>query len=429
MKRKPYLIIGNSVAAMGAVEGIRSVDKDRPITIVSKEPQHTYSRPLISYLLAGKVEEDQMHYRPEGFYETNDVTPLLGEMAVGLDTEARTVRTDSGRELGYEKLLVATGGTPILPPNVAGLDHEGVFTFTSWNDAREIEEFIEQRGVENAVVVGGGLIGLKSMEALVTLGIHTTLVELADCVLSSTFDDTASELARNALENAGVDVRCSTTVQTIKEKNGRVDSVVLKCGTEVPCTLVIFAIGVLPNLEVVENSSVETDRGILVDDTMESSCENLYAAGDVAQAQELFSGNRRTIPIFPNAYRQGLIAGRNMAGEKRSYEGGMAMNSVDIFGLPTISVGLTDPEGDGYEIMQELDRDEPAYRKIVLRNNRIVGAIFIGQIDRAGIITGLARQKIDVSDFKDMLLTDDFGLISLPQDYRNKVVNGHPLEV
>lgn len=430
MPSHPYLIIGNSVAAMGAVEGIRSTDPDRPVTVLSREERHTYSRPLISYLLAGKVDEAGMLYRPEGFYEENDVTPLLGVEAIGLDAGRHIVRTRDGRNLRYGKLLIATGGTPILPPNVEGIDTPGVFTFTSWEDAERIESFIEENEVETAVVVGGGLIGLKSMEALVERGIHTTLVELADQVLSATFDETASQMARHSMERAGVDVRCETTVESIQQEDGRVSGATLRCGTEVPCSLVIFAIGVLPNTRVVEDTPVDTDRGILVDDHMRSSEPDVYAAGDVAQARELFSGQKRTIPIFPNAYRQGLIAGINMAGRERSYQGGMAMNSVDVFGLPTISVGLTDPDDEEeYEILEDLDPDEPAYRKIVLREDRIVGAIFIGKVDRAGIITGLAKQRLDVSEFKDLLLSEEFGLISLPADYRRHVVSGHAMDV
>lgn len=430
MKRIPYLLIGNSAAAMGAVEGIRRVDPDRPITIVAQEPQHTYSRPLISYLLAGTVDEEQMLYRPEDFYDNNNINTRLGVTAKNLNPASQVVTTDTGEELAYENVLIATGGKPILPPNVAGIDADGVFTFTTWDDANTIDDYITTHNVENAVVVGGGLIGLKSMEALVKRNIHTTLVELADQVLNTTFDRTASDMAQQAMEEAGVDVRCGTTVERISQENGKVDGAILQCGTRIPCSLVIFAIGVLPNTDILDDTDVETDRGVLVDDRMKSSSDNVYGAGDVAQARELFSGEKRTIPILPNAYRQGLVAGINMAGNSRDFDGGLAMNSVDIFGLPTISIGITAPDNDEhYEIMTDYDAEVPSYRKIVLRDDRIVGAIFIGDIDRAGIITGLARQKIDVSDFKESILSDDFGLITLPDDYRQKVVNGHPLEV
>ncbi len=218
MNRCPYVIIGNSVAAMGAVAGIREVDPDRPITIVAREPHHTYSRPLISYLLGGKIDESRMLYRPADFYEENNVRAILGVEATGVDTEAQTVQTAAGESLVFEKLLIATGGRPIVPHDIAGTDAEGVFTFTTWDDACNIKAFIADHTVQEAVVVGGGLIGLKSVEALVTLGIKTTVVELADRILSATFDRTASDLAQQALEDGGVQVHCNNTVAEIGKR-------------------------------------------------------------------------------------------------------------------------------------------------------------------------------------------------------------------
>lgn len=429
MNRSPYLIIGNSVAAMGAVRGIREVDPEGGITIVAREPYHTYSRPLITYLLGGRVDESAMSYRPADFYEKNGVRPILGVEATGIDTEARVVHTADGDSLGFDRLLIATGGTPIIPQDVRGVRGEGVFTFTTWDDARNIKAFMKQNSVQEAVIVGGGLIGLKSVEALVALGVKATVVELADRILSLTFDRTASDLAQAALAKAGVDVRCGTTVAEIRRAGGRVVGVTLRDGSTVPCGMVIFAIGVAPNERIVEGTPIEVARGIVVDEHMQTSVEGIFAAGDVAEATDLISGEKRCIPILPTASRQGYIAGCNMAGRKRTYEGGMAMNAVDICGLPTISLGLTVPDGDGYEVLSTSDEEAGVYKKLVLKGDRIVGAIFIGSIERAGIITGLIRDRISVGGFKDMLLTDEFGLISLPTEYRKHLVSGEGIEV
>ncbi len=429
MNRVPYIIIGNSVAGVAGVSGIRNTDANRPITLISDEPHHTYSRPLISYLLAGKVDEDAMHYRAPDFYERSNVRPLLGTRVRRVNTRQRTVTLGEGDELGFEKLLIATGGAPIVPRDVEGVDADGVFTFTTWDHARKVGDYIEARGITDAVVVGGGLIGLKSMEALVERSIRTTVVELADQVLGATFDRTASRLARGLLEEAGVSVRCGTTVARIITADDRTVGVELRDGTEVSCGLVMFAIGVSPNTGIVADTAVRTDRGILVGDTMMTSVEGIYAAGDVAQARELLSGESRCIPILPDAYRQGFIAGCNMAGGRHVYSGGLAMNAVEVLGVPTVSVGQTAPDGDGYEVLSQLDEEQPLYRKIVLRDNRVVGAVFFGDIDRAGIITGLIREGLDVSQFKDLLLTDEFGLISLPRQYRKHVVSGQGILV
>ena len=424
-----YTIIGNSAAGIGAVEAIRERDPRGRITVLSKEPYHAYSRPLISYWLGGKVDDDAMPYRDEDFYERHDVEPKLGVRAVGLDSERRVVKTEDGEEVPYDRLLVATGGAPMVPPQMEGAEAEGVFTFTTWNEARAIREYCESHGVSRAVVVGAGLIGLKSTEALVQMGLDVSVVELADRVLGATFDRTASDMAEAAMERAGVNVRCEDTISRIRREAGHVSGVTLRSGDELDADLVMMAIGVRPNVQPVAGSPVEVDRGILVDEHMETSVGEIYAAGDVAQAPELLSEGLQTLAILPDAYRQGAVAGANMAGETEKYAGGLPMNSVDVFGLPTISVGETDPDDEDAEILIDRDEAERIYKKLVLRRGVLVGAIFIGDIERAGIYTGLIRRKVDVSDYREVLLSEEFGLLSLPADYRKHVVSGMGMEV
>ena len=428
-KNNKYTIIGNSAAAIAAVESIRKVDQESGITLIASEEHHTYSRPLISYWLGGEVDDERMPYRPPDFYEKNGVDTMLGVEVTSVDPEPRVLTTRDGDEVPFDRLLIATGGTPIVPPDVEGAEAEGVFTFTTWEDARAIESYIEEHGVKKALVVGAGLIGLKSTEALGAREIEVTVVELADRVLSATFDNTASMLAREAMEKAGIHTLCENTVSSIEQEEGRVRSATLRDGTEVDAELVLFAIGVRPNTALVQDTPIQVDRGILVDDRMETSVEGIYAAGDVAQAGQLLTDERRTLPILPTAYRQGSVAGSNMAGATRKYEGGVPMNSVDIFGLPTISVGMTAPDDEDTECLTRFEEEENTYKKLVLKDDRIVGAIFIGDIERAGIFTGLIKQKVDVSRFKDVLLSDDFGLLSLPAEYRKHVVSGLGMEV
>jgi NAD(P)H-nitrite reductase large subunit len=418
------VVLGNSTAAVGCIEGIRENDGTSQIVLIAKEPEHAYPRPLISYLLGGEVDDSRMTYRPTDFYKRNRVEAHLGLEATGIDVEKREVLTTDGKRYAFDKLLIGVGGLPIVPP-LKNANTTGVFTFTTYQDAREIKAYIKARKVETAIVVGGGLIGLKSAEALHKLGIKVHLVELADRILSITFDEEASRISREQLEKNGVSVRCGTTVDEIKVSGGVVSGVKLKDGTVLECGMVIFAIGVRPNLKIVQGTSIQTNKGIVVDEHMETSIKGIYAAGDVAEAADALYGGKRPIPIFPNAYRQGKVAGKNMAGEPMAFEGGMPMNSVDVLGLPTISVGITAPQDpEGYEMLSKKSDNPVSYRKIVLKDNRIVGVIFIGDIDRAGIFTGLVKNRVDASQFKDLLLTDDFGLISLPREYRKHMVSG-----
>ncbi len=425
-----YVIIGNSAAAVGAVEAIRRCDAENPITVVADEPHHVYSRPLISYLLGGMVDEGRMDYRPRDFYTRQRVETMLGVRVTRVDPARQSLTLADGETLPYDRLLIATGGRPFVPP-VPGVDLEGVFTFTCLDDARRIALYIEQYEARSALVVGGGLIGLKTAEALMARAMQVVIVELADRILSMTFDHTASRLAESLLRRAGADVRTGLTVKEIAERDGRVGHAILQSGEQVECDLVVFAIGVRPNVGLIPSEAgIRVNRGIVVNRRMQTSVPNIYAAGDCAEGYDMLLGKNRPIAIWPNAYRQGYVAGCNMAGVEREDEGGLPMNAVEVCGVPTISIGLTGPsDGDDYEIMERYDRAAPAYRRLVLRDNRLVGAICIGDVDRAGIYTGLIRGHVNVAPFKDHLLAGNFGLISLPREYRKHLVVGEGIEV
>lgn len=421
--RARYLIIGNSTAAVGAVEGIRRLDRETPIVLVSKEAYHTYSRPLISHLLAGEVDEERMYFRPRDFYERNNVDTRLGVEAVRVDVDAFAVETADGGKILFEQLLVATGGRPFVP-DIPGGDAEGVFTFTSWDDAKAVAAHIRKTGAGKAVVVGGGLIGIKAAEALHARGLAVTLVELADRLLPLALNEKGSELAAASLRDAGVSLECGTTIERILAPEGAVSGVILKGGREIACGIVVIAVGVVPDTSIVEGSRIETDRGILINERSATSVPGIYAAGNVAQGRDTLTGESRPIPIFPNAYRQGNVAGINMAGGDARVNSAFAMNSLEVFGLPTISVGLATAEGGDCEVLVRGDDETRTYRRFVLRGGRVVGALFVGDIGRAGIVTGLIRERVDVSGIKDLLLADELGLLSLPAEYRKHVVKG-----
>ena len=433
-----YVIIGNSAAAIGAVEAIRSQDENGPITIISNEPYFVYSRPLISYLLAGKVNEDRMFYREKNFYDKNNVRTRLAQAVIKLNIGERIIELENKEIITFDRLLIATGGVPIIP-EVMGRDLKGVFTFTKWDDVKRIKGFIETNSVKRAIIIGGGLIGLKVTEALVELGIKVAVVELADRILSVTFDRKASQIVEDSLRQRGIEIILSNTVVQIESRDGfsgdsprkerRVGGVVLRDKRKLASDLVIFAIGVKPNMSLVKDTPIKIKRGILVDEYMQASTPGVYAAGDVAEVFDLVMGITRPIPIWPNAYKQGSIAGYNMAGVPRKYKGGLTMNSIEICGIPTISVGCTEPDNEDCEIFQDYDKKTGEYKKIVLRESFIIGAIFIENIDRAGIITGLIKDRISVSSFKDHLMREDFGLISLPSEYRKHMVSGMGIEV
>ena len=418
-----YTIIGNSAAAVGAVEAIRSHDRKGEIIVVSREPHRVYSRPLITYLLAGQIEENRMFYREKDFYKRNNIQTFLEREVKAIQLEQRRLLLEDGETLDFEKLLIATGGLPIAP-QVDGSNLKGIFTFITWDDANEVRQYVKEHPIENVVIIGGGLIGLKAAEAFMALGLKVTVVELMDRILSATFDRRASEMIERQLKSRGIHLITENTVEKILGTHNHVDGVVLKDQRRIDCQMLVFGIGVLPNIGIVKDTPIRINKGIQVNPHMETNISGVYAAGDVVETPDILLDTSRPIAIWPNAYRQGWIAGCNMAGIPKQYEGSFAMNSIEICGIPTISVGMTQVPENGFEILQELDRKRETYKKIILKDGVIVGTIFIGEIDRAGIYTGLIKDKIDVSGFKDILLREDFGLISLPKEYRKHLVKG-----
>lgn len=416
-----YVIIGNSAAAIGAVEGIRQVDREGRITVISDEPYHTYSRPLISYWLAGKVSEDKMIYRDHSFYEANAVTPVLGTRAEKIDFQGHQVILADGTGITYDKLLVATGGKPIIPP-MEGLEKEGVYTFIKFDDVKVIEQ-AAAAGKKNAVVIGAGLIGLKAAEALNKLHVDVTVVELANRVLPAILDEVAGTMVQEYLEEQGMKFALDTTVSKIKGGSA-VSGVVLQNGQELPCDMLVVAIGVQPNTDLVKGSDVQVNRGILVNEKMETGVAGVYAAGDVSEGFDIVYGTSRVLPLLPNAYQQGEAAGKNMAGAATVFAGGLAMNAIGFGELPMLTAGIIKPDSDEFEVLVKAHPETKSYRKVILRDNCIVGYICLNKVDRAGILTGLIRDKADVSAFKDRLLESDFGYIDFPEEHRKSRLSG-----
>ena len=413
-----YLIIGNSAAAVGAVEAIRRNDKGNPITIISDEPHHVYSRPLISYLLAGHTKEDKMYYRDENFYKENNVETVFNKRVTGVDTKKKQVILEDKKKIDYDKLLIATGGTPFVPP-IKGKDRKNVYTFTKWSDAEEIIKISKK--VQKVVVIGAGMIGLKAIEGLNAIGIDVTVVELAPEVLSRALDKDASRIVQRKMEEAGVEVITNNEVVEITGKGNVATGVVLRDKKKIKCDLVIVAIGVIPNTGFIKESGIKINRGIVVDERMETNIKGVYAAGDVVEALNMLTNEKMPIPIWPLAYRQGSIAGDNMSGGTLVYKGGFPMNSIEFPGAPTISLGIIDPRGEGYESLIKNDAKNRNYKRIIIKNERLVGAILVGDdVDRAGILTGLIKEQKPVTAFKDKLLDRNFGFVHMPREHRRE---------
>lgn len=414
-EKTKYLIIGNSAGGIAAAEAIREVDRGGAITIVADEPYPAYSRPLISEYLVSRCPLERMLFRPPDFYGKNRIQNILGQKAVQVNLHSQSVKLHNGQTLAWQKLLLATGGSPIIP-KIEGIDLKGVFTFTKLDDAKAVDSFLNNyRRKVKAVVIGGGLIGVSVTEALVKRGVAVTIVEMKDRILSALLDEEASALEEKALRRAGVEVITGHTVSVIGSYlPGEATGVALDDSRPVPCEMVVVAIGVQPRLELAAGAGIKTNRGIVVDRHMATSAPGIYACGDVAEAYDFVHSENRLTPVWPNAYAGGRAAGFNMAGVAAEYPGGTAMNSMKYFGVNIVSAGMVTPPVDGYEVISSWHGHN--YRKIVLKDGRIAGMVFSGDIEKSGIIYNLMKDRVNVASFKQALVADDFGLASLPQE-------------
>ena len=412
-----YVIVGNSAAAVGCITGIRKVDKESPITVISYETS-CYSKPMIADVLVN-IPQEKLIYRDEKFFEENNVELILGQKAVKVNTDSKAVVLDSNELVPYDKLLISTGGKPFIPP-IPGIEKRGVFTFTELASAFAFKNYLKEKGAEEVVVIGSGFIGLEVAYFLRELGIKVKVVELLNRVLGRAMDERGSEIVESLMREKGVEFIFGNTVEEVLGDK-EVSSVRLKSGETIKADAVVVAIGVRPNTELAETAGMKINQGIVTSDRMETSVENIYAAGDCIECLDITDGKRKPIPLFPLAFEQGFVAGLNMAGKRMKYLGGIPLNSLKFLPVPVLNAGTVSPPDNSYEVIVNDQFDKRGYyRKAVIKDNRLVGFVAIGEIDRVGILTNLIRQKIDVSDFKERLVSLDFGLVDLPKWWREE---------
>jgi NAD(P)H-nitrite reductase large subunit len=384
-----YVLIGNSIACVGAVEGIRSIDKEGQIVIIGKERHTVYSRPLISYLLQGKVKDGNIYYKTESFYQNNGCEAILGCEAISVDPAAKKVRLKDNREIEYDKLLVATGSSPFVPP-MNGLDRvKKKGSFYTLDDASALKEAVTPES--RVLIIGCGLIGLKCAECVHDLVKKITMVDLADKILPACLDAKASDYVKQNLIEHGIEVILGTSAEEFSE-----NSVRLKNGMSVDFDYLVLAVGVRPNVALVKEAGGQVGRGIAVDASMRTSLPDIYAAGDCVESTDCLSGQCKILALFPSAFTGGKVAGINMAGGAAVNDRNFAVNSTKLFRQSIMTAGLMSGE--------KLEVASCGYKALFIENGRLVGYILIDDIERAGIYTALIRNKTELTSVNfDML--------------------------
>ena len=403
-----YVIIGNSAAAVGCIEGIRQEDKSGPITVVTDEPYHTYSRPLISYLLLGKTDEERMKYRPDGFYEENGVTLLAGKRAEKIDPESKTVLLDDGQALSYDKLLVAAGSRPFVPP-IKGLDGvENAFTFMTLDSAKALEKALGPD--KRVLILGAGLIGLKCAEGIAGRVGSLMVADLADHILPSILDREAAAIVQRHIEDHGVSFLLGDGVDSFEG-----NTAVLKSGKKVPFDLLVICVGVRPNTSLVSGAGGEVARGIRVDPGCATTIPDVYAAGDCTESFDVSSGQERILALLPNAYMQGRCAGTNMAGGEAVYDHAIPMNAIGFFGYHVLTAGTY--TGKIYRSAEGC-----SLKKLFYENDRLKGYILLGDVARAGIYTSLIRKETPLSSIDFALICEKPQLMAFTREERKEML-------
>lgn len=415
MRMSEYVIIGNGVAAVGCIEGIRSVDKTSPITIVSEEQYPVYGRPLISYYLEGKTTLDKMNYRKPNFYESNGCRVLYGRKAEKIDKERKIVLLNDGTALPYTSVCVATGSTPFVPA-IKGLETvQKKFSFMTLDDTLSLEKVLSKDS--RVLIVGAGLIGLKCAEGICKRVASITVCDLATRVLSSILDDECAMLMQACLEENGIKFMLGDTAT---EFDG--NKATMKSGTTVEFDILVMAVGVRANTSLVKELDGEVNRGILVDEQMKTSLSDIYAAGDCTEGMDISLGDRRVLAILPNAYMQGHTAGVNMAGGNEVFDKAIPMNSIGFFGLHAITAGSYFGESDGGEMHEE--KGDGTLKRLFTKDGVLTGFILIGQVERAGIYTSLIREKVPLDTINFDVLKKNPTLFAYSQNRRRKMLGG-----
>lgn len=405
---KKYVIVGGGIASLGCIDGIRANDPDGSITLVCGEDALPYARPLISYYLENKTTLEKMQYRSENFYADNKVKVIKGTAAEKID--GKNIILSDGEKIPFDKLLTATGSSPFVPP-IEGLDTVACKTsFMTEADALALENMIDENS--RVLIIGAGLIGLKCAEGLSGRVKEITVCDLADRVLSSILDAECAEIVGEKLAQNGIKLMLADTAESFDGNTAK-----MKSGKTVEFDVLVTAVGVRPNVSLLKDAGADVNRGAVVNDKMETSLADIYAAGDLTEAFDSSSGTKKIMAILPNAYMGGYCAGCNMSGAEKSFDNQIPMNSIGFFGYHMMTAGSYD--GELYE-----EKTDDGVKKLYIKDNCLVGFIILGDVDRAGIYTSLIRNKTPLDSIDFDLIKKNPSLLPFSREYRRKNLGG-----
>ncbi len=392
---KRVVIIGQSAAGLSALESFRLHDKHSEVILITKEKYPPYTRVFLHYFLDDSITEDVLYIRDRSFFKDQKVKYINGKV-LSIDPLRSKIFIDSSKEISFDQLLIATGASPIIP-DIPGISGKDVYTFWSLDDVKRIKRRIGR--IESVAIIGGGLIGIQAMQAFINQGKEVYIIEATEQLLSRIADRRLSNIIEDFLKGIGIHLRKKERVMEIKRR-GRKNMVILSGGDEIVVDAVIVAVGAKPNFPEFTGERVQTGKGIVVDERMRSSINNIFAAGDVAESTDMITGRKEVHGLWSIAVEQGKVAGENMAGNDFLYEGAIPWSTLRVFNLEIASFGYIEDEDDFrvYENSEGL-----IYRKLVFRDDRIIGGLFLNASSDAGILYTLSKRGIGLGIWKEVL--------------------------
>jgi NAD(P)H-nitrite reductase large subunit len=399
-----YLILGGGIAAASAARSIRSHDPEGAIQVVSEEQPGFYFRPLIPMFVEGLRNQNDL--LPEDDLGRTCEAQVIYDRAVALLGESKRVQLKSGEAISFDRLLVATGSEPAIP-DIPGKDVKRVFTFRTIKDAVSVQEAAKQS--QSAIVVGGGLVGIKAADVLRKLGLKVVVVEQRSHILPQTIDSECAGLIASRLVQDGIEILLNETITEILS-DGR--GVRLDSGKCIEGDFVVMATGTHPNCEWARDSGLNMNKGILVDEMLGTNILDVFAAGDVVEITNPITGKSEVSGLWTNAVEMGKVAGANMAGRNSKYSGYLSiMNSMEIEGIPMVSVGAVHESSGQSEVF--IYRDSDHYTKLVFNDDRLIGAICLGDIKNVGIYTNLIRSQRPLGKLKDLAMRNRLNCVDV----------------
>lgn len=399
-----YVIVGGSAAGMAAATAIREVDRRGSILILSEESNMPYFRPMLPLVISGKKDASDLKLLGFGPYTATDIDIQINSKVEKVNTISRTLTIQNGDELPYDRLLIASGGRPNIPSNIIEEEKtKGVLTLRFLRDAKEINRIAKSS--KKAVLLGAGLVNLKTALSLIELGLEVTLVEQEMEILPRLMEPDAGALIRKAVSGTEIKVMTGCTVTRVLSDDNKVVGVFLDNGQELPCELFCIGTGIEPNVEFLKDSGINVNLGVVADKFLRCNVTNVFAAGDVADTCDPLTGRRIVTGQWTNAVEMGRCAGQNMAGRMTEYTGAFSiLNATQLTDVPFVSMGLVHTEGTDLEA--HIRSDSKAYYKLVFSSegSKLLGALFIGDISRAGLFRYIIREGLPITKIKQKII-------------------------